>query len=149
MEVTETSTARSSLSHLCKGWWVHNELSIFVLNSKGRLLGPGSISWLVEYLMGLLDAQINFLFASYVPALFDGIPRNLRLPIYDYGVDGCFRYFQLQLQQLLEYPAIDTEVFHTLQQIGNVIIFLFMLDTTIVMRDVDNFMQSAPFLVRL
>lgn len=60
------------------------------------------------------------------------MPKEIKLPDTFYGLSGAFGYFQAQLQPILQYPDLGTEVFHAYRVVGNTLIAVNMIEQTLV-----------------
>lgn len=61
-----------------------------------------------------------------------GMPASSKLPIHDYGTEGGFGYFQLKLKDIITYPDLRPEVLQNFKEMGNLILFLKLSDTSLV-----------------
>lgn len=62
----------------------------------------------------------------------EGMPRNVKLPLFDYGPSGAVGFFQLTLKDISSYRDLQTEVFHAFRVIGNAIICFMMIEESMV-----------------
>eukprot|EP00898_Chlorokybus_atmophyticus_P004105 jgi/Chlat1/4696/Chrsp3S05625 len=106
------------------------------------LIKDGNLTWLCQELLTHLDNQLQY-FVPYASELMTGMPQNVFLPLYDYGVVGCIGYFQAQLQHLLEYPALYTEVMQCLREMGNLLALFALLDSVARTEELSTFIQNA------
>lgn len=89
--------------------------------------------------------QLKFILTPYVRALTKGLPHSTKLPPFEYGligfslflysyytVLGCFDYFQVILKPLLSYSDLRSGVFQAFQEVGNSVVFLQLLEGSLV-----------------
>jgi hypothetical protein len=108
------------------------------------VLGQGGLSVLVDKCMhSCLDKMANI--KMYMAALHTGIPPT-KQPQYVFKPYGCFGYFDGKLMSLLEYDDLKPEVFQGFREIGNILLFLRDLSTTVCIHDQIQFIQVAPLL---
>lgn len=92
-----------------------------------------------------LDRKLGAVIAPFTSALAEGMPPNWRAPLVSYGTEGCFGFYELNLQELIAYPDLNLALQH-FKELGNGIIFLNMLEHTISRTLASRFLQTAPLL---
>lgn len=92
-----------------------------------------------------LDRKLGNVIAPYTSALAEGMPSNWRAPLASYGTEGCFGFYELNLQELIAYPDLDLALQH-FKELGNGLVFLNMLEHAIARSSAARFVQVAPLL---
>eukprot|EP01104_Vermistella_antarctica_P000182 TRINITY_DN1020_c1_g4_i1.p1 TRINITY_DN1020_c1_g4~~TRINITY_DN1020_c1_g4_i1.p1 ORF type:complete len:1278 (-),score=381.80 TRINITY_DN1020_c1_g4_i1:98-3931(-) len=111
-----------------------------------RVLTMQSVPVLLDDVTRTSALMVENILAPYVSELTQGLPPSQKLPIYDYGTKGGHGFFQLKLQDIVEYPELDSEVFQKFREYGNSVIFLLQMDHAIAQVDAQAFVQVVPFL---
>jgi cytoplasmic FMR1 interacting protein len=91
------------------------------------------------------DLQIENTLTPYVASLCEGMPKRLKLPVFEYGAigtppppllhshyEGAMGFFQMQLKDVMAYRDLQTEIFHAFRQIGNAIVCFSLLEESAV-----------------
>jgi hypothetical protein len=73
------------------------------------------------------------------------MPSNFRAPLISYGTEGCFGFYELNLQELIAYGELTSALQH-FKELGNGIIFLNQLELTIARNAATRFVSAAPLL---
>ncbi len=92
-----------------------------------------------------LDRKLGQVIAPYTSALAEGMPPNWRPPLASYGTEGCYGFYELNLQELIAYPDLSLALQH-FKELGNGLVFLNMLEHTIARTSASRFVQAAPLL---
>jgi len=79
---------------------------------------------LENYEITLLEKSIT----PYISVIQKGFPANIKLPLYQYGAEGAYRYFYHNFIELINYPDLRDGVYQSFREFGNVFIFVFQLD---------------------
>ena len=58
----------------------------------------------------------------------DAMPKQCKLPRYDYGSPGVLGYYQATLQDIVQYPDARTELFHNFREFGNAVLFCLLME---------------------
>ena len=69
---------------------------------------------------------------QYVRTLTRAMPKQCKLLRYDYGSPGVLAYYHAQLNDMIQYPDLRTEVFQGFREIGNAILFCMLLEQALV-----------------
>ena len=56
------------------------------------------------------------------------MPKQCKLPRYDYGSPGVLGYYQATLQDIVQYPDARTELFHNFREFGNAVLFCLLME---------------------
>lgn len=83
-----------------------------------------------------LNVLVRDQLTPYIAVVGKGIPAALKLPLFEYGVQGTFDYFSIQLNPLISYPDIASKVFQTFRELGNYIIIVKRLEDNLNVRDI-------------
>jgi len=110
-----------------------------------RLLGYGSIACCVDEMLNTVNGAIQNTLAPYVQSLLEGMPKECKAPPYAYGSFGALGYYQLKMQDIVQYKDLQTNVFHAFREIGNGLIVFMMLEQSITCEEVVDLAQSMPF----
>jgi cytoplasmic FMR1 interacting protein len=110
-----------------------------------RMLGYQGIAMVIEELLKVMDGSLNGTIKSYVHALMEGMPKKCKLPLADYGSPGVLGFYHLNLQPILQYSNLKTEVFQAFKEIGNGIIFCLLMEQCLSQEEVLDLLQAAPF----
>jgi len=97
-----------------------------------QLVGKSNLPLVVSECLQNMDLKIRNVLAPYVRELMSGMPPSSKLPIHDYGTEGGYGYFQLKLKDIITYPDLRPEVLQNFREIGNLLVFLRMVDQYLV-----------------
>eukprot|EP01133_Synstelium_polycarpum_P001207 gene1207-1395_t len=112
-----------------------------------RVVGRKNLPLIVGEVLRNIEIKLTSVLAPYVRELIQsGMPPSQKLPIYDYGTEGGYGYFQLKLKEIYTYPDLRPEVIQCFRELGNMIVFLHQLDQALVQLDSLAFVKAAPFL---
>ncbi|KAN0039438.1 hypothetical protein ACTA71_001632 [Dictyostelium dimigraforme] len=123
-----------------------NFIGIPHIQSILRIVGKKNLPLIVGEILRNIEIKITNVLSPYVSELLQGMPASTKLPIYDYGTEGCYGYFQLKLKDIYIYPDLRPEVLQTFRELGNSLVFMNLLDQVITQTDSYNFAKAAPFL---
>jgi len=135
------NTAYSYSSELSKGFIGSPHINAIV-----NLVGHSNLPLIVSECIQNMDLKLRSVLAPYVRELFGGMPQSSKLPIHDYGTEGGYGYFQLKLKDIINYPDLQSAVLQNFREVGNITIFLNMLDSAISQFGMRSFLVAAPFL---
>ncbi|KYQ91088.1 component of SCAR regulatory complex [Tieghemostelium lacteum] len=117
------------------------------IKSMLNLVGKKNLPLIVGECLRSMEIKIINVLSPYVKELLaNGMPPSTKLPIYDYGTEGGYGYFQLKLRDIYIYPDLRPEVLQCFRELGNTLILMNLLDQAVVQVDSFNFVKSAPFL---
>ena len=97
-----------------------------------RLVTIPHLPLIINECIQQMDLKVRNVLVPYVRELFQGMPAKSKLTRHDYGTEGGYGYFQLQLKEMIQYPELRSEVFQKFRELGNIIIFMKMLDQGVV-----------------
>uniref|UniRef100_A0A4W5KRY4 Uncharacterized protein n=1 Tax=Hucho hucho TaxID=62062 RepID=A0A4W5KRY4_9TELE len=60
------------------------------------------------------------------------MPKICRLPRHEYGSPGILEFFHHQLKDIIEYAELKTDVFQSLREVGNAILFCLLIEQALV-----------------
>ena len=69
---------------------------------------------------------------QYVKTLMKVMPKACKLLRFDYGSPGVLGYYHAQLNDMIQYPDLRTEVFQSFREIGNAIVFCLLIEQSLV-----------------
>lgn len=105
-----------------------NYFGIQHFNSLLKVLKRESIATVLceleSYEKTLLEKSIT----PYISVIQKGFPANIKLPLYQYGAEGAYRYFYHNFIELINYPDLRDGVYQSFREFGNVFIFVYQLD---------------------
>ncbi|EGG14585.1 component of SCAR regulatory complex [Cavenderia fasciculata] len=117
------------------------------IHSLLRVVGKKNLPLIIFECLRNMEVKIVSVLTPYVRELISsGMPASQKLPIYDYGTEGCYGYFQLKLRDIYTYPDLRPQVIQCFRELGNSIIFMNLLDQQMVQSECSSFIQAAPFL---
>ncbi|EFA78321.1 component of SCAR regulatory complex [Heterostelium album PN500] len=112
-----------------------------------NVVGRKNLPLIIGECLRNIEIKINNVLTPYCRELIQsGMPPSQKLPIYDYGTEGGYGYFQLKLKDIYTYPDLRPEVIQCFRELGNSIVFMNLLDQALVQSDALIFTKSAPFL---
>ncbi|MEQ2183679.1 Cytoplasmic FMR1-interacting protein 2 [Goodea atripinnis] len=80
---------------------------------------------------------------QYVKTLIEVMPKICRLPRHEYGSPGILEFFHHQLKDIIEYAELKTDVFQSLREVGNAILFCLLIEQAL--EEVCDLLHAAPF----
>jgi len=111
-----------------------------------RLVGSTGLPLMISEILRNMELKVVNVLAPYVKELQGGMFQSFKLPIHDYGTEGCLGYFQLKLKDIFTYPDLRPEVLHNFRIFGNAVVFANLLDTYSIEAQIFTFLQANPFL---
>jgi len=111
-----------------------------------RMVGKKNLPLIVSETLRNIEIKLTNVLSPYVVELLAGMPASTKLPIYDYGTEGGYGYFQLKLKDIYIYPDLRPEVLQCFRELGNSLVLMNLLDQAITQTDSYNFIKAAPFL---
>lgn len=97
-----------------------------------RLVGRSNLPLVISECLQNMDLKIRSVLAPYVKELMGGMPPSSKLPIHDYGTEGGYGYFQLKLKDIITYPDLRSEVLQNFRELGNIVVFMKLVDLALV-----------------
>ncbi|XP_031647228.1 cytoplasmic FMR1-interacting protein 2-like [Oncorhynchus kisutch] len=82
---------------------------------------------------------------QYVKTLIEVMPKICRLPRHEYGSPGILEFFHHQLKDIIEYAELKTDVFQSLREVGNAILFCLLIEQALSQEEVCDLLHAAPF----
>lgn len=110
-----------------------------------RLLGYQGIAVVIEEVLKTIESFLKGTTLEYMKTLMKVMPDICKLQRYDYGSPGVLMYFQAQLNDLIQYPDLRTEVFQSFREIGNAILFCMLVEQSLTQEEVLDLKHAAPF----
>ncbi|KAG9346780.1 hypothetical protein JZ751_007099 [Albula glossodonta] len=93
-----------------------------------RLLGYQGIAVVMEELLKIVKSLLQGTILQYVKTLIEVMPKICRLPRHEYGSPGILEFFHHQLKDIIEYAELKTDVFQSLREVGNAILFCLLIE---------------------
>ncbi|XP_065187273.1 cytoplasmic FMR1-interacting protein 2-like [Sycon ciliatum] len=134
------NSAYSTINSLHSGFLGHGHFS-----AMSRLLGYQGIAMIIEELLKQTNLCIQNTLQPYVSALMEGMPRRCQQPLSDYGASGVLGFYYAQLESIIQYRSLRTEVFQSFKEIGNAILFCLIVEQCLSQEEVLDLLQAAPF----
>ena len=116
-----------------------------------RLLGYNSTCSIVTKLLTLIKGQVSEEdgIIAYVNALKGGMPPKCKLPSWQYGTIGVAEFFYAQVEPLVTYQDLKTNVFQAFREFGNTILFFILLEKAMGEEEMMDLHLGAPFLAKM
>ncbi|TRY88802.1 hypothetical protein DNTS_015017 [Danionella cerebrum] len=108
-----------------------------------RLLGYQGIAVVMEELLKIVKSLLQGTILQYVKTLIEVMPKICRLPRHEYGSPGILEFFHHQLKDIIEYAELKTDVFQSLREVGNAILFCLLIEQAL--EEVCDLLHAAPF----
>ncbi|KAK2176605.1 hypothetical protein NP493_652g01000 [Ridgeia piscesae] len=128
---------------------IHSLYSNFIgaphFRSITRLLGYQGIAVVIEELLKIGKNLLQGTVLQYVRTLMKVMPKTCKLLRYDYGSPGVLGYYHAQLNDMVQYPDLRTEVFQSFREIGNAILFCMLVEQSLSQEEVCDLKHAAPF----
>ena len=83
-----------------------------------KLLGYQGIAVVMEELLKVVKSLIQGNILQFTRTLMEAMPKDCKLPRYDYGSPGILEYYQHKLLDIVQYPDARTELFHNFREFG-------------------------------
>ena len=110
-----------------------------------KLLGYQGIAVVMEELLKIIKNLIQGNILQFTKTLMDAMPKQCKLPRYDYGSPGVLGYYQATLQDIVQYPDARTELFHNFRELGNAVLFCLLMEQSLSQEEVMDLLHAAPF----
>ncbi|XP_064608148.1 cytoplasmic FMR1-interacting protein 2-like isoform X2 [Liolophura sinensis] len=110
-----------------------------------RLLGYQGIAVVIEELLKIVKSLVQGTTLQYVKTLMKVMPSKSKLLRFDYGSPGVLGYYHAQLNDMIQYPDLRTEVFQCFQEVGNGILFCLQMEQALSQEEVCDLKHAAPF----
>jgi len=114
-------------------------------NAMAKLLGYQGIAVVMEELLKVVKSLIQGNILQFARTLMEAMPKDCKLPRYDYGSPGILEYYQLKLLDIVQYPDARTELFHNFREFGNAVLFCLLIEQSLSQEEVCDLLQAAPF----
>ncbi|XP_071951857.1 cytoplasmic FMR1-interacting protein 2-like isoform X1 [Antedon mediterranea] len=110
-----------------------------------RLLGYQGIAVVMEELLKVVKSLLQGTILQYVKILMEIMPKICRLPKFAYGCPGVISYYAAQLQDIVQYPDVRTNLFQSFREVGNSILFCKLIEQNLAIEEVCDLLHAAPF----
>ncbi|XP_065556681.1 cytoplasmic FMR1-interacting protein-like isoform X2 [Artemia franciscana] len=110
-----------------------------------QLLGYQGIAVVIEEVLKIIKSLVQGNILQFTKTLLNAMPKQCKLPRYDYGSPGVLSYYQAQLNDIVQYPDARTELFHYFREFGNSLIFCLLIEQALSQEEVCDQLQAAPF----
>lgn len=128
---------------------VYSQYSGFVgmphFRCMAKLLGYQGIAVVMEELLKIMKSLIQGNILQFTKTLMEAMPKQCKLPRYDYGSPGVLGYYQATLQDIVQYPDARTELFHNFRELGNAVLFCLLMEQALSQEEVMDLLHAAPF----
>jgi cytoplasmic FMR1 interacting protein len=96
-----------------------------------KLTGISGVLFVAQELQGHADMLLQNTLTTYINVIEKGTPQGLKLPKEEYGVEGAYMYFASHFKPLINYEDLQTEIFQTFREIGNIVVIVKGLQTAV------------------
>jgi len=110
-----------------------------------RVLGYQGIAVTIEELLKVIQNLLKGQIYQYVSTLKGALPKICRLQRYDYGSPGLLQYYHAQLNDIIQYPDLRTEVFQNFREFGNAMLFCLYIEQSLSQEEICDLVHAAPF----
>ncbi|KAG1699375.1 Cytoplasmic FMR1-interacting protein [Nymphon striatum] len=110
-----------------------------------RMLGYQGIAVVMEELLKVVKNLLQGTILQYTKILMKVMPKSCKLPRYDYGSPGVLGYYHAQLNDIVQYPDLRTEMFQSFREVGNAIVFCQLVEQALSQEEVCDLLHAAPF----
>ncbi|OQV18248.1 Cytoplasmic FMR1-interacting protein [Hypsibius exemplaris] len=110
-----------------------------------RLLGYQGIALIIDELLKTVRILLDGSLSTYFKVLMKVMPRSCKLHRYDYTSPGILNYYFAQLQDIIQYPELRTEMFQSFREVGNVILFCLMMEQSLSQEEIADLLFADPF----
>ncbi|XP_057381354.1 cytoplasmic FMR1-interacting protein-like isoform X1 [Daphnia carinata] len=128
---------------------IFNQYSGFVgaphFKAISNLLGYQGIAVVMEEILKIIKSLVQGNILQFTKTLMQALPKQCKMPRYDYGSTGVLGYYQAQLNDIVQYPDARTELFHNFREFGNALIFCLLIEQAMSQEEVCDLLQAAPF----
>ena len=83
-----------------------------------KLLGYQGIAVFMEELLKVVKSLVQGNILQFTRTLMEAMPKDCKLPRYDYTSPGILEYYQHKLLDIVQYPDARTELFHNFREFG-------------------------------
>ena len=87
-------------------------------NCMAKLLGYQGIAVVMEELLKVVKSLVQGNILQFTRTLMEAMPKDCKLPRYDYGSPGILEFYQHKLLDIVQYPDARTELFHNFREFG-------------------------------
>ena len=108
-----------------------------------EVLGEGGMQQLLSGLSSHMEDLLNVV-GSYVSAVQEAMPANTRTPSHQYGVAGCYGFYEAKLHDLRAYEELHSGVMHNCRRLGNAVLFLELLEGATQVVSMKTLLQLPP-----
>eukprot|EP00042_Codosiga_hollandica_P050889 m.617338 g.617338 ORF g.617338 m.617338 type:complete len:345 (-) comp58179_c0_seq2:318-1352(-) len=108
-----------------------------------RLIGYRGVALCCDEMLKTLKGQLGTL-TDIVSILLDGMPKHVKLPLFDYKASGCLAFYHLRLIDVISHKELQTDVFHAFREVGNAIICFLLFEQMLTQEEVFVGVMSMP-----
>ncbi|XP_066917897.1 cytoplasmic FMR1-interacting protein 2-like isoform X2 [Clytia hemisphaerica] len=110
-----------------------------------RLLSYQGIAVVIEELLKIVQSLFQGTIQQYIQVLMDGMPGKCGLPRFEYGSAGVLEFYNANLESIMQYRDLKTEVFQAFREVGNIIIFCLQVEELLTQEEIADLLHAAPF----
>lgn len=110
-----------------------------------HLLSYQGIAVVIEELLKIIKSLFKGTIQQYVKVLMDGMPSKCGLPRFEYGSAGVLEFYNANLESIMQYRDLKTEVFQAFREVGNIIIFCLQVEELMTQDEIADLLHAAPF----
>jgi len=111
-----------------------------------RVIGKANLPLVQGEVLSNIHLKLYNLLVPYVREMMTAMPPSSKLPLYEYGTAGVHGYLAAKLEDVMTYPELYSDVLQHFKEFGNAVVFLNMLDISMVQQECLDFIITAPFL---
>ena len=94
-------------------------------NCMAKLLGYQGIAVVMEELLKVVKSLVQGNILQFTRTLMEAMPKDCKLPRYDYTSPGILEYYQHKLLDIVQYPDARTELFHNFREFGELLTYCY------------------------
>jgi len=114
-------------------------------NCMAKLLGYQGIAVVMEELLKVVKSLVQGNILQFTRTLMEAMPKDCKLPRYDYTSPGILEFYQHKLLDIVQYPDARTELFHNFREFGNAVLFCLLIEQALSQEEVCDLLHAAPF----
>jgi len=114
-------------------------------NCMAKLLGYQGIAVVMEELLKVVKSLVQGNILQFTRTLMEAMPKDCKLPRYDYTSPGILEFYQHKLLDIVQYPDARTELFHNFREFGNAVLFCLLIEQSLSQEEVCDLLHAAPF----
>ena len=110
-----------------------------------KLLGYQGIAVLMEELLKMVKSLVRGNILQFTRTLMEAMPKDCKIPRYDYISPGILEYYQHKLLGIIHYPDTRTELFQNFREFGDAVLFCLLIEQTLSQEEFCDLLHVASF----